>query len=290
MQKIRYINPLGKEVVFSKSPPFILERVSGTGVPEVQLLTDEPVGQHGKSFYGLYALDREISVSIHIEGSPIKELYKRREELCALLNPIYHEDGALGRLEYTNDFGTWWIPVAVKRGPQDFNRTGIFFKSIPLLFYAPDCLWRDMHTEYASMAYLGGGLRFPVRFGAVRFGARGYKASIYNTGDSPSPLVIDITGPSTQPEIRKVSTGEYMRVGRQLYEGDILHIDMTPGHRNVTIQRAGGAVESGFGYIDISIKKWFLLDPGDNELEYLSGDDSQASTIILSTVGRFGGV
>lgn len=289
MQSVRYINPQNKEAVFSLTPPFIFEKISGTGQEDAQLMTSEPAGHDGKAFSGMYLSDREITVYIHIKGNSRQALYQNRQLLMNVLNPILHRDGALGRLEYANDHGAWWIPAAVKRGPQGTARAGNYHKSEQLVFYCPDPYWRGMTPEHASMAYLGGGMRFPIRFGAVRFGARGYKATIYNRGNCPAPLSVEITGPSAQPEIRKVRTGEYIRVKRALYEGDVLQIDTTPGSRSVTIRRAGGTVETAMGYMDLT-STFFQLDPGENQLQYLSGDDSQTSVIVLTAYARYGGV
>lgn len=289
-QQVRFVNPKYKEVVFNKTPPFIFERIIGTGAADVQLITHDPVGQHGKVFSGLYQLDREITVWVHIKGSTLTAMYENRAKLTRLLNPLDYAEGALGRLEYTNAYGTRWIPAAVKQGPQAFTKAGPYFKSIPLVFYCPDALWRSMRTEALTLGYLGGGLRFPLRLGALRFGRRGWLGNILNQGDSPSPMIIEITGPALRPEIRKVQTDEYVRLrqDKALYAGDILRIDTTPGNRRVTIQRAGGDTENAIGYVD-QTTKWFQLDPGETVLRYYSGDDGQTSRVVVSTVGRYGG-
>ena len=289
MQRVRYINPKGKEVVFSKAPPFILEKISGIGTDDVQIMKSEPAQLDGSSFNGLYIDAREITLTVNIKGSTRKEMYENKLKLISILSPVLNRDGDMGRLEYTNDFGTWWIPAVVKRGPQGSSRIANYLKSDQLVFYCPNPYWRGMISERASMAYLGGGLRFPLRLGQVRFGARGYKTSIWNRGDSPAAMQIEISGPSSQPEILKIRTGEYIRVKRELYEGDILHIDTTPGNPRVTIRRTGGIVETAIGYIDLS-STLFMLDPGENRLQYLSGDDSQTSLISISTTPWFGGV
>jgi phage-related protein len=289
LQNVRFITPKNKEVVFSMTPPFIFEKISGIGAEDIQQITTEAPGQNGNMLIGQYTSDREITVYIHIKGDTVKSMYENRQNLITLLNPELYGDGDLGRIEYTNDTGTWWIPAAVKRGPQEYAKAGSYFKSIPLVFYCPDALWRDLIPEFAKMAYLGGGMRFPLRMGAVKFGSIGYKTTILNRGNRRAPLIIDISGPATRPEVLKVSTGEYIRVKRTLYAGDNLHIDATPGNRAVTIRRAAGTTETAIGYIDLS-SEWFQLDPGENQLQYLSGDDTQTAEIMLSSYGRYGGM
>ncbi|MGE5494620.1 MAG: phage distal tail protein [Burkholderiales bacterium] len=291
MQNVWYINPKFKELVISNNPPFLLEKISGIGHEDAQLMTSDPAELDGTSFNGLYFGPREITVTMHIKGNTRAQMYENKMKLQALLNPALNRDGALGRLEYTNDYGSWWIPAVVKRGPQGLNRVANYFKSEQIVFYCPNPYFRGFTYNRAKMAYLGGGLRFPVRFGAVRFGAHSYKASIYNFGDSPSHLELDIIGPAVRPEIVKLSTGEFIRLRqeKELFEGDILHIDTTPGKPRVTIQRADGEVEDAIGYIDLS-SQFFLLEPGENQQQYLSADDSQTTIIIMATLPWFGGL
>jgi hypothetical protein len=290
MQRSKFINPRGRAVVFDAAP-YIFEKISGIGEADAHMMTSDPAGVHGKSFGGVYTDDREITQTISIGGATRKKMYENKLALMAVLSPSLYESGVLGRFEYTNDFGTWWIPAAVKRGPQGTARVGNYLKSEQLVFYCPDPFFRGLVKERVTMGYQGGGLRWPVRFDAVRFGSRGYKASIWSRGNRPSAMEVEITGPSTRPEIVKVKTGEYIRLreSKQLYEGDVLRIDTTPGRPGVTIQRSGGEIEDAIGYIDLS-STLFMLDPGENLLEYISGDDSQTCTINVDTLPWFGGV
>ena len=219
-------------------------------------------------------------------------MYAKKAALMAALAQWMYRDGALGRFEHSYDGGTtWvWIPAIVKRGPQDPPRFGNFLKSEQLVFYCPSPYWRGKTYARAQMAYLGGGFKFPVRFGAVRFGARGYQTQIWNYGDSPSHLEAEIAGPAISPEIIKADTGEYIRLRdtMPLEEGDVLHIDTTPPSPRVTITRADGTTEDAIGYIDLT-STFFMLAPGENKLVYTSGDDSQTTQIRLATLPWFGG-
>lgn len=292
MQKIRYVNPQGKEVVLEKGPPFVLEKVTGTGTEDAVLITSEPAFVDGKSFHGLYIGDREITANVHIYGENRKVLYKNRQKLMALLSPGQSKEGKMGRLEYQNDYIKVWIPAIVKRGPQPSTRTGEYHTSIQIVFYCPDPLWRGMSQQAARIAYVDGGMNFPLSIDnekGVRFGARGYTGSIYNFGDSPAPVEVSISGPAVNPEVRKVTTGEYIRVKRELFAGDILSINTDPHGMQVTINRASGSVEKAMGYLDAT-STFLQLEPGENKLQYFSEDDSTASEIIVRAYDRYGGV
>ncbi len=290
-QSLRYINPKNAAVVFSDAPPFVFYKITGIGQMDAQMMASEPAGLDGSAFNGLYISHREVTVTMHIKGNKRKGMYENKMKLSAVMSPELHKNGALGRLEYTNDHGSWWIPAAVKRGPQGASRSGDFLINEQLVFYCPSPYWRGFAYNRSRMAYLGGGLRFPVKLGAVRFGAQAYKASLFNFGDQPSPLEISITGPAIAPRITKVSTGEYilLREDKALIEGDSLNINTTPGNVAVSIQHPDGRTEDAIGYINLN-SKLFLLDPGENVLQYNSADDSQTSVIHMATLPWFGGV
>jgi hypothetical protein len=293
MQQVKYINPRGDEVVFDSTLPYIFEKISGTGAEDAQLITASPAAQDGTLYQGLYLSDREITLTIHIGGGTRAEMYENRQALIALLSTTYSAKGTLGRFEYTNDYGTWWLPALCKRGPQNFDRVANWQKSVQLVFYCPSPYWRSVDTDGDYMAYQGGGFEFPLEIsseeGGVEFGQQGYKSTLYNYGDSPAPLTITITGPATQPQITKTNTGEYLRIKRSLAAGDILTINTEPGSRSVVIDRESGVQENAFGYVDMS-STFLQLSPGENPLEYNSGDDSQTGRITVRAYSWFGGV
>ena len=292
MQKLKYINPNGREVNIGLSPPYIFEKISGIGAEDADLVTTEPAMLNGTAFHGLYVKDREITLSMHIYGRTRGEMYGNRQALISTLSSNMSAGGQLGRLEYTNDFLTVWIPAIVKRGPQATERAGNYNKSVQVVFYCPDPFWRAMTPEINKIAYIGGGLTFPLEIDSVAgvvFGAQGFEARMFNSGDSPAPLRITITGPSTEPQVVKVATSEYIKVKRELYEGDVLTINTQPGGRIVKIQRSGGELEDAFGYIDLT-STFFLLSPGANTLRYVTGDASTTAAILLEAYSRYGGV
>jgi len=290
-QSIRYINPKGNAAIISEDSPYLFESIDGTGSGDVQQSTSEPADLDGEQLEDVSIGPREVTVKFHISGATQKILYEKRREILTLLDPYWNKGGVLGRLEYTNENGTVWIPAAVKKGPQIFERVADFFKSEQVVFFCPDSNWRGMTYNRIRLAYLGGGMRFPLRLGAVRFGARGYQATIYNLGNRPSHIEMDITGPATRPEVIKVRTGEYIRLraDKTLQEGDTLHVDTTPGQPSLTITHSNGITEDAIGYLDIGSSKLFLCDPGENLLQYVSGDDGQTSTVTVATLPWWGG-
>lgn len=292
MQKIRFVNPVGAEINISLSPPYLFEKISGIGAEDAQLITSEPAAIDGQTLQGCYFGSREITVTCHVFGNTRAEMYENRQKLIALLSSEQYRNGATGQLYYTNDYLSVWIPAAVKRGPQNAERYGNYTKSIQLVFTCPGHLFRSVASTDQQLAYLDGGMSFPLEIDTVKgvmFGTRGFEAELTNVGDFPAPISVTITGPSLVPKLEKANTGEYILIKQQLYAGDILRLDTTPGGLAATIQRVGGSIESGFGYLDLG-STFFALDPGLNTIRYSSGDDTMLSAVTVSIYSRFGGV
>lgn len=292
MQKVRFVNPAGAEINIGLSPPYLFEKISGIGAEDAQLITSDPAVIDGQTLQGCYFGCREITVTCHIFGNTRAEMYENRQKLIALLSSGQSKNGATGQLYYTNDYLSVWIPAVVKRGPQNAERYGNYTKSIQLVFMCPGHLFRSVTQTEKQLAYLDGGLSFPLEIDMskeIMFGTRGFEAELTNVGDFPAPISVTITGPSLVPRLEKANTGEYIQLRQQLYSGDILQLDTTPGGLAATIQRADGFVESGFGYLDLG-STFFALDPGLNTIRYSSGDDTMLSAVTISSLSRFGGV
>lgn len=292
MQKVKYINPNGREMVIANSPPFILESISGIGAIGTQLITTAGAAQDGKSCHDVRLEDREITVKFHIEGASLADMYQQRRNAIRLTASTMHRNGKLGRLIYTNDYGSWQIPCMVKVGVNADKRIKTF-NHCTIIIYCPSPYWRSLQPDTERLTYLDAGLEFPLELDSelqIQFGTRGYENVIYNYGDAPAPLKITITGPATQPEIIKRSTGEFIRISRrELQEGDKLYINTDPDNLEATIIRTNGTTEPAFGYVDLGTT-FFLADPGENKLEYQSGDDTTTALVEIEAQSWFGGV
>lgn len=85
-----------------------------------------------------------------------------------------------------------------------------------------------------------------------------------NEGDFPTPPAIIIRGPSSNPTITKVNTGEVIRVATEVPTGQDLMINVS----EKTVKLNGVSI---YGSYDQSVSSWFQLDPGDNELSLTGG-------------------
>ena len=294
MQRVKYTNPRGESVIFGLAPPFVFNHIRGTGAMEAEFLLSTPASIDGETIHDVRIKPRTITLTIHIEGGDREDLYTKRQQLMALLNPMQHKGGKLGKLEYANDrFPSGvWIPAVVKKGPSPAEQVVDFHPNLPIVFECPDPLWRSHQLTTQRVAYLDDGFEFPLEMDSnsgFQFGAIGHESDIYNEGDSPAPLILTIIGPAREPGLRLLPSGEFIRVKRDLAVDDILTIDTTPGHRSATIVRANGSSESAMGYIDLATT-WIQLQPGLNKAQFFAGDESRPGTISTSHYDRYGGV
>ncbi len=92
----------------------------------------------------------------------------------------------------------------------------------------PEPFWHDSFCTSRQMSFLMGGLSFPL-FLNSRFSQRSFKRILQNIGDVPTPVNITFYGPAVNPIIKNNTTGEFIRVNRELGESDKLIIDTTFG-------------------------------------------------------------
>lgn len=297
MQRIIYENPAGESVTITpNASPYIFESVTGVSAIDTQLIIHHPAGLDGALYRTLVLNDREVTVNLHVFGEDRQALYRNRLELIQLCASAGNKDERTGKLWYINSAGAWWIPATVKQGPKERGERKKNYLPMQIVFYCPNPLWRAEDATIDKLAYIAGGFKFPLCIPAItepkpgiKFGSRGYRAEIVNDGDSPAPVELEISGPATVPKIEHKRTGQYIAVNQELEVGDKLYINTEPGRKEVKITKATGEESNAMGLIDLN-STFFLLEPGNNLLEYTSGNDTTLATVVVRTWSRYGGV
>ena len=258
MQRATYINPRGETVDVSPfSPPYIFESISGIGAVDVAMSIHSPAGMDGALYHGLRLEPREVTLNFHIHGDSRRSMYENRLELTRIMGGSISREGDMGELWYENDFGRWWLPAVVRQGPRENGKRKSLYLPTQVVFYCPDPAWRAAIATVDRLAYLSGGFKFPLNIPAsdqstpgIKFGSRGYEATVINQGDTPAPILFEITGTALQPRLEITGAGEFLQINRELAAGDLLTISTQPGQKTATILRAEGTVENAMNYID----------------------------------------
>jgi hypothetical protein len=85
--------------------------------------------------------------------------------------------------------------------------------------------------------------------------------------ETPIRVRLKATGTVENPIITNLNTGEYIRVKRDLTEGDKLEINTAFGNKRVEIIKPDGSRENAFHYIDYK-SKFFSIGSGDTRIKY----------------------
>lgn len=114
------------------------------------------------------------------------------------------------------------------------------------------------------------------------------KKNIINSGDVATPVEIQFHGPAVNPKITNLTTGEFIRVKRELTTDDTLYINTAFGKKKVEIIR-NGVSEDAFDYIDLA-SSFFSLQVGDNVIEYSTENDLDPQSVAIYYYNRYLGV
>ncbi|MDL2257856.1 phage tail family protein [Eubacteriales bacterium OttesenSCG-928-K08] len=261
------------------------------------MLTTQGAKQDGETLHEAYYEPRELDFSGYVYGATQYQMYERLQELQAVIG-----GKELLRVEYTNDYGSYYISGIVNDPPEEDSR--IYrsdyghMKPISLTIYCPDPLWRpNGKIEEEIVAYRSGRFSFPFTIypPGVTFGSGGYRKDIINIGDSDAPVEIWIHGPAIRPKISNLLKGEYMAFNIALRDYETLYINTEPEQKTVEKHNEiTGEITKELdklsGITDATFNFWSLA-PGVNDIQYEPGqDDMKHATVILRWSSAFAGV
>ncbi|MBO8164704.1 MAG: phage tail family protein [Brevibacillus sp.] len=282
MRKLTFTSNRGESVTLGNSAPFLVTKLGGTGPATIQ--SQKSPHQDGVTYLDTLMEPRQLTLEGAILVKGAEAIFANRRKLSSVFNPKL----GLGTLRYEYDGGTKEIQ-AVADGAVVFpDRSGMPTQRFLINLLCPQPFWLDTFTTGKEMSYLAGGLSFPLRLG-TNFSNRGFQMNFRNDGDVSTPIRFKFYGPAINPTVTNVTTGEFIRVKRELLEGDYLEVDTTFGNKRVEIVRQDGSRENAFHYIDLA-STFFSLVPGVNKLEYSSSDDNTRAKVQITYRNRYVGV
>ena len=288
MQRMRYQNAQGAEIVFDFAAPYIFWKISGIELPPVDPIGTQASGQHGYTLHSILLSSRIVRLTGHVHGvSGIPAMYEARKRLNAVCNPLL----GLGTLVYENDAGAWQISAFCAGNPYAEKIKEI--QTLDVTFECPSPFWQNTVQDAVLLAYVEGGLEFPL-VTPGEFGTLGYQALIDNDSDALTPLEFYIDGGSTNPVITNTTTGEFIKLSKNLLPSDKLYINTDPEHVEVSLITIDPYTnkekrENAYGYLTFDSVP-FQLVPGRNELIFRSDDENKQVRIRIYFHKRFVGV
>lgn len=283
MHRITITNSRGESLVLGNSN-HILTNIDGVGTPEVDTAMQRGHLQDGRTYLGSTFDARQIALTAILQAKSEEELWKMRQWAMRVLDPKLGE----GKLLYEYDGGTKVITVVSEGAqfPPKSKLTGQQNLEVDLI--CPNPYFNDIEDGGEPLAAWLGGLKFPLRF-PTRFAERGRDRMINNDGHVATPVIIEFNGPAVNPVVTNATTGEFIKVRRNLAAGDRLVINTTWGKKSVTIHYADGSTSNGFNYIDPETTFWQLV-VGENVIRYTADDGGNQAVLKITWNRRYIGI
>ena len=282
-EHIIFTNKRGAEVRFDAVS---IEGLGGVG-SDVQ--SQKSPYQDGLTYIDSMLEPRYIDVEFIIRGERYREVRSKRGSITSALNPKL----GLGTIVYESDRirrELLAIPESVPYFPDKENR-GKRWQRGTVTFIAPNPYWRSPNETTKPLVAYEGGFTLPFTL-PFTLGRSGSKTVLYNDGDVPAPMRIEIHGPTTNPQIFNRTTGEHIRINRTVAEGEVMRINTESGRQRITVTDENGNETNAFGYLDSesSILSQFNLELGENEIEHVADAGNRHAEVYVRWDSLYVGV
>jgi len=285
--KLIYTNSRGRSIELFGSP-FRLTRVEGLGGTQAGLQMQASPYQDGYTYLDSVLEDKPMEIEFKITGSNVEEITNYRRHVASIFNPKL----GLGLLEHVSENGTREIkavPESVPFFPDGRTNRGRTFQKALINLRAPYPYWQSPLKTTEPLAAFMPKFQFPFKF-PVQFGERGSEALLINNGDVPTPIEIEFNGPATQPVVANETTGEFIRLRRELAAGEKLIINTAFGQDRRVVIDTGSSLQNAWHYIDIWESTLFHLDVGENRLTYDAIASGGQAVVNITYQDQFVGV
>ncbi len=290
MQKLTYINLNNEQAVFCGAP-YVLAKVGGLGLPELEITGIRGAYQQGDTAVSCRRPKRMLAVTMHIMADSRAQLYERRMELLSILSPdkaVRDEERAV--LIYENDNGrymTWAIPSG---GLDAQGRALDTQPNVKLNFRCDSPYWYAVNPTSVAFENTGEGFSLPFAL-PVDFGRRDYFRDADNRGQVSVPVEIRVVCKGEIPRLKNCTTGKEIAMSAAVPEGYTLVLNTDPARLDAKIIDAQGNESGAFGKLSLDTPLAdFTLRPGLNELRYEAGGASAQSEITVTWRSAFEGV
>lgn len=277
MVTLKFTNSKGDSITFDRQN-YLFTALAGFGEVGADIQRQKAPYQDGSTFIDAVLTERAISFEVSILGNSDMDVAQKRTRLGQIFNPKL----GIGQLSYTVGTIERVIDVAVEHVPTylpgDDVRGRRFQRSIiDLLALNP--YWRSTAiTEEPAFEPL---FEFPFE-GEFEMGMQRDQRIIFNDGDAPAPIQVEFFGPALNPKIINNTTGEFIRIKQELYEGERMMIDTSDA--SVYFIDVDGIERNVFPWIDLSGAgtTFFKLQIGENDIEYTADSDIQGTIVNIS--------
>lgn len=264
MEKFIYKNTKGQAITIQYGGSYILESYDGLAAAEVIPIISKGYRQHGNSLNDVNLGTRIINIYFYIHAENMADFYDKRRNLSAIFNPLLGE----GELTYTNDYMEKTISVLPTLLPTPVEKYGTL-QLLNIELTANDPFWYDKTETISTMVDYQGGI------------------TLNNVGDYETPMRVEFSGITVNPQILNETTGELIKVNKSLTTGEKLIIDTSYGNKTVTHITSSSVRTSAYNLVT-NDSKFFSLQLGNNKIKYSA--DMGTPVIKIYWKNRFAGV
>jgi len=275
---LKFTNTRGESVTFNEfGSPFLANEINGLGDVDADVQTQKAPYQDGTTFLDSILTPRMINFKLIILGSNDDEISSRRSELARVFNPKSGE-GVLeivyGNVVRVIDAVAEHVPIY--QSGNDNRMSSYQYGLIDLI--CPNPYWQSTAvTEEPAFEPL---FSFPFE-GVFEMGMQRDQRIIFNDGDALAPLQVEFFGPALNPKIINNTTGEFIKINQELFEGERMMIDTSDGNKSVFFVDALGVKRNVFNWIDLD-STFFKIIVGENDIEYTADSDIQGAIVNIS--------
>lgn len=286
MYTLIYENERGQRVDFGASPAIKAINFEGFGEVEAEIQSQKSPYRDGSRHIDSLLAERPLSIEFLLEGADYAEVSSLRREISRVFNPKLRGQltAIVAGQNYIIDVVPEHVPTFPK-GPSNQSKRHQF-GVIDLIAHYP--YWRDPQEVARALRAYQGRFSFPFSF-PIEFGISGDATVLENTGDTETPVTIDIQGPVTRPRVINLTTGEYIVINRALSANEVLHVDTNDQNKRVEIYRDGTTIEKAIGYLDHTSDFW-KLQPGHNEIQFIADAGDVNGIVAIAWYNQFTGI
>ncbi len=288
MQKLTFYNSAGEYITIDYQGPYILQNLIGISDAPVEVLSSRGYQQDGQTAAGDFMLARAISFGVVVKADSMQEAYRLRRELIAFIKPktdyvvIYENDYIT--VKFTCRVS---IPPSFGSAQESISK----YKSSAISLVCDNPYLVDVTETTVPMAVETPEFVFPIVFNPeiILSTLSNRRVIIKNAGDVPAPVRVVFLGGSTNPIITNETTGEFIKVNREILPTDTLEITTEYGNKRVWIIDEEGERTNASNYIDQD-STFFSLAVGENELVYDADSGVDSAQVFVYYSNRYLGV
>lgn len=272
---LTYTNSTGESITLG-SGAFLFNKLEGLGDVDADIQQQSAPYQDGTTYIDSILAPRFISFEVLIvgKGNTITSL---RSQLSSVFNPKL----GIGQLKVKIGDSVRIInavPDHVPSFPSGIENRGNNHQVGIVDLICPNPYWQSPSiTEEPAFEPL---FEFPFE-GEFEMGMQRDQRIIVNDSDAPAPLQVEFFGPALNPKIINNTTGEYIKVNKQLEEDERMMIDTSDSNKSVYFVDSNGNERNVFNWIDLD-STFFKLIVGENDIEYTADSDIQGAIVNIS--------